>query len=132
MCSGVRADGWLRWFAHPLGGVVCRGHAQYPAFAADSSKVAFGVFWSFCILFLYLIRSYCTCMKLFLIPYSFFVFCWLRKHLSRYKHCSQGSQIPACLRAKRTRRGVRNKGFNSASGNSSSVCGSCSVMSDSL
>ena len=24
---------WLRWFAHPFGGVVCRDHAQYSAFA---------------------------------------------------------------------------------------------------
>ena len=22
MCSGVRAEGWLRWFAHPLGGFL--------------------------------------------------------------------------------------------------------------
>ena len=46
MCPGVRPEGWLRWFAHPLGGVVCRGHAQYPAFvpafAPGSSKVAVG------------------------------------------------------------------------------------------
>ena len=129
MCSGVRAEGWLRWFAHPLGGVVCRGHTQYLAFAADSSKVAF--FWSFYVL-LSIIFSYCTCIKLVLVPYTFFVFCWLRKHLSRYKHCSQGSQIPACFKAKRTRRGVRNQGFNSASGNNSSMCGSCSVLFDSL
>ena len=48
--SGVRLEGWLRWFPHPLGGAVCRGHAQGPAFASGSSKVAtgfFGLFVSF-------------------------------------------------------------------------------------
>ena len=47
VCSRVRLEGWLRWFAHPLAGVLCRGHAQYPAFAPGSSKVAVGFFWSF-------------------------------------------------------------------------------------
>ena len=28
---------------------------------------------------------------------SLFVFCYLRRHLSRYKHCSKGSQVPAFL-----------------------------------
>ena len=28
MCPGVRQEGWLRWSAHPSGGVECRGHAQ--------------------------------------------------------------------------------------------------------
>ena len=28
-------EAWLRWSAHPLGG-VCRAHAQYPAFAPDT------------------------------------------------------------------------------------------------
>ena len=32
VCPGFRPAGWLGWFAHPLGGDVCRGHAQYPAF----------------------------------------------------------------------------------------------------
>ena len=27
-------EGWLRCFAHPLGGVLCRGHVPYPAFAS--------------------------------------------------------------------------------------------------
>ena len=29
MCPGVRLEGCLRWSAHPSGGVVCRGRAQY-------------------------------------------------------------------------------------------------------
>ena len=40
VCSGVRSEGWLRWFAHPLGGAVCRGNVQYSAFASDSSEMA--------------------------------------------------------------------------------------------
>ena len=44
MCPEVRPEGWLRCFAHPLGGVVRRGHVQYPAFALGSSKVAAGIF----------------------------------------------------------------------------------------
>ena len=36
MCPGVGPEGWLRGFAHCLGGVVCRGHAQYPAFAPNT------------------------------------------------------------------------------------------------
>ena len=35
MCPGIRPEGCLRWFAHPFGGVVCRGHAQCLAFAPD-------------------------------------------------------------------------------------------------
>ena len=35
---------------------------------------------------------------LFLVPYSFFIFCCSRRHLSRCRHCSKGSQDPTCLR----------------------------------
>ena len=36
MCPGVGPEGWLRSFAHPSGGLLCRGHVQYPAFAPDA------------------------------------------------------------------------------------------------
>ena len=36
MCLGVGPEGWLRCFARRSGGVACRGHAQYPAFAPDT------------------------------------------------------------------------------------------------
>ena len=47
VCPEVSPEGWLRWFAHPLGGGVCRGHAQYPAFAPYPlpSKVVVGKKW---------------------------------------------------------------------------------------
>ena len=44
MCPGVCPEAWLRWSACPLGGAVRRGHAQYPASAASSSKLAVGFF----------------------------------------------------------------------------------------
>ena len=53
MCPGVGLEGW---FAHPLGGIVCRGHAQLPAFAPGPLlfcsrlfKSGRWAFWSFCI-----------------------------------------------------------------------------------
>lgn len=38
--SGQGCRSGLRWFAHPLGVIVCRGHAQYPAFCSRLSKLA--------------------------------------------------------------------------------------------
>ena len=102
MCPGVGLEGWLSCFAHPFGGVVCWGHAQHPAFAPDTlillpapQKWQLG-FWSLCI-WLFMIRPNCACTQLFLVPYSFFVFCCWRRRLSRCKHYSKGSQVPACL-----------------------------------
>ena len=36
MCSEVRLEGWLRWFANPLGGIECRGHTKYAVFAPNT------------------------------------------------------------------------------------------------
>ena len=57
---GVGPDGWLRCFAHPLGGVACRGRAQDLAFAPGSSEMAVGFFvgfffFGFIFVFLYLL-----------------------------------------------------------------------------
>ena len=38
-----RLEGWLRWFTHPFGSVLCSKHAYYPAFALSSSEVAVGL-----------------------------------------------------------------------------------------
>ena len=72
------AEGWLRWFAHPFGGVECR-HAQPPAFAPSAvfllpalQKWQLG-FWSFCILLIICGNS--IDRQLFLVLYSFFIFC---------------------------------------------------------
>jgi len=54
-----------------LWGVLWRGHAQYPAFAPGSSKVAVGLFWSIFHL-LPRICPNCAHTQLFLVSYSFF------------------------------------------------------------
>ena len=59
---GVRPDGCLRWFSHPLSGVVFKGHAQFLAFSPGSSEVATGVFWVFSYFVLNLPQlQYCCC-----------------------------------------------------------------------
>ena len=65
-----------------------------PAFAHSSSEVAFGHFWSFYIFCPEFASTIPAIMQLFLIPYSFFVFCRSRRCLSRCKHCSKMSQVP--------------------------------------
>ena len=74
---------------------VCRNHAQDPAFAPGTSEVAVGL-WPFCIL-LFTIAPTAHVVQLFLVPYSFFVLCCLRRCLSRCKHCSKGSKVLAYL-----------------------------------
>ena len=86
-------EGWLGWSAHPLAFAVCRDHTAVPCFCSGhlrSSSWVFGLFIS-CSKFVPTahVHSY------FLLPYSFFIFCCSRKHLSRCKHCRQGSQVPA-------------------------------------
>lgn len=102
VCSGVELEAWLRWFAYPLDGVECRGYTQYPAFTPNThfflpalQKWQLG-FEALCI-FLSIICSSCTYTQLFLVPYSIFVFCCSKRHLSRYQHCSKGPRVPACL-----------------------------------
>ena len=57
MYPWVRSEEWLKWLAHPFGGVECRRHAQYtafcyrhPVFAPGSSEVVVGF-----LVFLYLV-----------------------------------------------------------------------------
>ena len=102
VCPGVRTEGWLRCFAHPLGGAVCSGHAQRPAFAPDPllllqalQKWQLGFVVS--VYLLSRICPNCACKQLFLVLYSFFVFCRSRRGVSRCKNCSRGAQVPACL-----------------------------------
>ena len=97
--STVGLEGWLRRSAQPLGDAVCRGHAQYPALLQALQKWQQGFFGHFCILWSLICHS-CAYTQLFLVYYSFFAFCYLKRHSLRYKHCStaaKGSQVPACL-----------------------------------
>ena len=103
VCPGVRPEGWLKWFAPTSGGVECRGHMQYPAFALYTlllfltlQKWQFG-FWSLFIL-LSIICLNCACRQFFLVLFSFFVFCCLGG-VSRCTHYRKGSQVPAWLPA---------------------------------
>lgn len=86
----------------PLSVAVCRGHVQYLALLLTPGllltlkkwQLVFAVFVSCCPQFTPTTR---VCAVLFcfgLIPYSVFVFCWSRRHLSRCKNCSKvpGSQ----------------------------------------
>ena len=86
VCQGVGLEGWPGWFAHPLGCGVCRVRAQYPAFAPGSSKVAFWIFG----LFVSFVQNWpqLHIHAFILAPYSFFVFCCLKRGVSRCKHCS--------------------------------------------
>ena len=48
----------------------------------------------------------CACSQLFLVPYSFFVFRCSKRCLFWCKHCSKGSQVPACLAWTHMQRGL--------------------------
>ena len=98
ICPEVRPEGWLRWFAHPFGGVECSGHAQYPDFAPSSSEEAIGFLVHFCIL-LSIICLNCARIQLLLVHDSFAAFCCSRRCLSRCQYCSKRLQIPASLSA---------------------------------
>ena len=79
--------------------VVLQGACIVPAFALSSSEVAVGLlrFWGFFYILLPIVCSIFSCTQLFLVPYSFFVFCCSRRGLSRCKHWShysKGSQLP--------------------------------------
>ena len=88
--------GGVAWVVCQPPVMLCAGgHAQDPPFASGTTEGAVG-FWPFCIFCI--ICPNWPCTHLFLIRYSVFVFCCLRRRLSRCKHCSKGSQVPACLR----------------------------------
>ena len=98
----------------PLSGIECRGHVQYPAFAPDTlfllqaiQKWQSGFWWVFFFVFLYLVVQNFPqlCMDtVVLIPINFFVFCSLRRGISRCKLCrklssntGKGPRSQACL-----------------------------------
>ena len=100
MCPGVGPEGWLRWFLYPFGvqeacTVLCF-FSQPLVFAPSSSEVAVRLFGSFCIL-LSTVCPNCECSQLFLVSYSFFVFCCLGRLLSKCKDCSKWSQSHVLL-----------------------------------
>ena len=66
--------------------------SRHPVFAPGSSKVAvawvLGGFFGLFVSFGSRICPNCACTQLFLVPYSFFVFCSLRRGVSRCNVCS--------------------------------------------
>ena len=97
VCPQVESEGWLRRLAHLSGGIVCREHAEYPAFAPGSSKVPVG--FSVSVSFARICPNH-VCTWLLLVPNSLFVFCCLRTSVSRCKYCStaaKGPRFKACL-----------------------------------
>lgn len=60
----VRPEGWLRWPAHPFGGIICRVHPLDTLLWLPAAQVAVGLFglWNLIVI----IRPNCVCTWLFL------------------------------------------------------------------
>ena len=84
------------WSCHPLM-VLCSGIMWNKLLLLLTPQKGLLDFWSLCILLL-IICPNCSCMQVFSVPYTSSFCCW-RRHLSRGKHCSKGTQgqVPACL-----------------------------------
>ena len=67
--------------------VLCAGHVRRALFLLPASQKWQVGFWSFCIFLLIICPNIAACMQLFLVPYSFFVLCCLKRRWSRCKHC---------------------------------------------
>ena len=94
--SGVRPEGWLRWFAHSFGDVVCRCMHNILLLLLDLQSGSW-VFRSSSIL-LFIIHPNFTSTQLVLVTYSFLEFCCSRRYVARCNHCKGlRSQVPACL-----------------------------------
>ena len=83
----------------PSGGVECRGACAVTLLllpALQKWHLGFGgQFFFFFGLFLSFGPEFaCVCTQLFVVPYSFFVFCSSRRGVSRCKHCSTEAEGP--------------------------------------
>ena len=90
-------EGWLSCLPAPCG-IVYSGHPQYPACTPDSLLLLWALqqrqldFWLLCIFWPEFASTSHAC--------GFFVFCCLRRVVSRCKHChtcNKGSRVPSCL-----------------------------------
>ena len=100
MCPGVGPEGWLKGLPTPLM-VLCAGGMRCTLLLLPTPCFCSRLFrsgrWGFGLILSPRICPDCTCMHLFLVPYSFFVFCCSRRPLFRCKLCSKGFQ-PVSLR----------------------------------
>ena len=95
--SRVRLGRGLGGF--PLGGAVCKGHAQCSAFVPYPLLLLWALQrWQLGFLTsLYLLSRICpnyACLNLIIVPYSFLVFCCLRIGMSRCNHHSTEAKGP--------------------------------------
>ena len=102
MCPWVGAKRQLRCFDHIIGGGMCRGHAQYSAFAPIPLLLLQALQkWQVFLVSLYLLSIICpnwACMQLFLVPYNIFCILLLEEwcgQVQALQHCSKGSEV--CL-----------------------------------
>lgn len=88
--------GWSGAFVCPRPWLCC---VQYPTFAPSTSGVTVSLQLLSILLFLIAsaIQGYSLPVQLLLVPYSFFLFCCWRRHLSRCncKHSGKGPQVPS-------------------------------------
>ena len=100
VCPGVRLEQWLRWFSLTFVVLSGGGRAQYPVLCPwhpFCSRLFRNGSW---VLYIYLsifgsrICPTCTRSQLFLVLYSFFVFCSLRRGVSKCKLCSTAAKGP--------------------------------------
>ena len=69
MCPGGGLEGWwLGWFAHPLGGGVCRVRVSHPVFKSGT-----GVFWSLCIVWVQNLPQLCMHAVVFIFLIYFLI-----------------------------------------------------------
>ena len=113
MCSGVGPEGWegrLRCFDYPSGGVECRGHAQYSAFAPNTQfcfQLFRGSSWVSWYLYSFWVQSLpqVATHSFIFSPLLFLCILLLKERcdqIQTLQHRNKGSQVPACL--KRTSR----------------------------
>ena len=94
MCPGVGPEVWFRCFACCLADIVCRGHAQYTAFAPNGVLLYSPTFWSLCIFWVRnLPRLHCTCTQSFLVPCRLFMFYCSRRGMTKGKHCRTAARV---------------------------------------
>ena len=139
VCPGVRPEGELRWFAHPLDAVVCRGHTQYPAFVPDTlvffqalQNCGSWVSWSLCISW---DQKFAPTVHVPVIfsPIQFLCSLFLEERcvqVQALQLCSEGSQVPGLCQQHSSR--VPRKIYSTSLQPNHSLSTLCSVLFPSL